>query len=251
MIPQRVIILLLTVLIAAGSGFTAEMDKPEIAGTRGSKHMIVPFVGYQTLTGEQTGFTYKYDYIDYIEFDTTHIEKSGDYEEDNNYPELGLMYRYSPYDFMFIEGMASVLLAKADEKYKLNFDIDYSQSSYVLAQKSDITNFGVGVGFNIPTGLSWLVPTLHLNGSYAMRTIEVKTRFEEQGLEEIATIKDAESFYIGRAGVDLSLWKNNNFLVEFSMYYSMLMPTDSDLDPFGGLGWRMAFFPLWRNSSAR
>lgn len=239
--------IILIVLIIAGSNLYAA-DKPEAAfelGSRDARHMVMPFVGYQNLEAEQVGFSYEYDWIDNLERDTTHIAQTGDFERTKGVPELGLIYRYRPMEMLSLECTFSLLLTKENIEHPISYEFrDYTPTSFVLAERSATKSFSAGVIFNIPTGISWMTPSVHLNGGYAWRNVNVKTRFTT----EEGSVKDTESMYSVRAGLDVTIWSAKNFLLETSVYYTTYLDTKGDVDPFGGLGWRVGVFPLWSSS---
>jgi len=221
---------------------TANADAGEFKDTRGAKHMIIPFIGYQTLDGEEVGYIYSDIFYDFLNDTLVDIEAAGSGERNVYVPELGITYRYMPADLLTAELSLSAIHDQDKLEYQIHYEVnEISEKSRISVQRKNTIFTSLSLIVNFRTNVNWLAPSIRLSGGYAWREISVKTH----GYRDHASVSDANEFYIVRGGIDLSIWSNNNFLIEGSLYYTQFIPTDSDVDPFGGIGWRIGVFPIW------
>jgi len=203
--------------------------------------MIIPFIGYQQMNGEKIGFEYHDDYFDYISGTTVEVSDNGSRELDINVPELGISYRYKPHKLFNGELTLSYIMDKEIVEYSAYFEV----FGYAVTQRLEVTRkntllTNASFIFNFPTKSDRWKPSLKLGGGYATRNITMSGQSQDKVI-----IPDAENMYVARGALEISFWKNKNFLIDGSIHYTMFIPTDSDLDSFNGIGWRVSIFPMW------
>ncbi|MBT3232431.1 MAG: hypothetical protein HN356_06400 [Calditrichaeota bacterium] len=216
----------------------------EITSPKQARHLIIPFIGYQTLDGEEVGYTYSTTYFERVgnSIDSFYVERNGSSERNVTIPELGISYRYMPLDLLHAE----LSLSTIHDKVHLEYPVRYEQQGYtvrrqVLVERKQTSLSTMSLILNIPDVWDWLRSSLKVSGGYAWRVIDYEAG---QGREAIG-VTDSKELYVARAGLDLSYWSGKNFLLETSISYSAFIPTSGENASFGGLGWRISVFPIW------
>lgn len=237
-------LLLIAALLFGASQTVAQDQDQDPPGVKGARHVVLPYVGYQMINGEQVGYNYSDLYYD---FDTETVatkDLSERNEVDESIPELGLTYRFVVTNLISAELALSTLENKDVHEYPVSYDASYyTQRSKVSVSKGNTTKLTGGAIVNVPCPIQWLAPAVRVNFGYAWRDVKATSPRPNETVGSI----DASDFYVLQGGVDLSIWSDKNMLIEGSMFYTLFMPTDSDLDSFGGIGWGMRVFPVWSN----
>lgn len=237
-------LLIIGVLLCASQSL-AQAPALVVPGVKGARHVILPYIGYQMINGEKVGYKYSDLYFDYVTNLLATKDTSYSSESDDSTPELGLSYRYLASDLVTVEVMLSVLENKTDLEYPVTYNASYyTQRSKVSISKGNTVKLAGGALFNLPSPIKWLSPTARLAVGYAWRDVNVKS---SRRTETVSTYAAAD-MYVIQGGVDVSVWSKENMLIEGSLFYTHYIPTDSDIDAFGGLGWGIRVFPIWSNS---
>jgi len=242
------ILVLLTVMLCAPPARSAE----EEVSSRNSRHLLLPMMGYQTMDSEQMEFSYQAVFnVHFGGLDTTfYADSSISRERSVDKPMFGLIYRFRlthqlDFDFTF-----AVIQDGESQSYTSVIDLwGYKQTEQMSVSRGN-TSFGaLDVGYNLPVPLKFLGLSVNGGVGYAWRRIKEnnnKTISDVGGTYTLTTShKDADSMYMLRGGASFSLWKQNEMIVIGSVFYTRFIPTVSDIDPFGGIGWRIMIFPVW------
>jgi len=218
--------------------------KSEITSPKQARHLFIPFVGYQTLDGEDVGFFYSTIYYERngSNIDSFYVDRSGSDERNVTSPEIGIAYRYMPMDMIFAE----VSLSTIHDKTNFEYPVRYEQQGYTVRRQVKIERKQTSIStvsliFNAPEFWDWLKLSLKVSGGYAWRQAEIKDVLDR----EIIGVTDSKEAYVARGGLDLSYWSGKNFLLETSLYYTSFIPTSGENANFGGLGWKVSVFPIW------
>ena len=204
--------------------------------------MLIPFIGYNVISGEDIGYTYDDIFYDIVEDTVANYSETLSRENNSRVPELGLTYRYVANDFVTAEMTLSTIEDKTSFEYLVRYDASYyTQRSTVAVSRSNTTKFVAGVTVNIPVGIDWIQSAVKVNGGYAWRDIKATS---DRRTETVGYL-DSKDMYIAQAGLDFGLWTQKNLIIEGTVYYTNYIPTDSEIDPFSSLGWGVRVFPLW------
>ena len=215
-----------------------------ITSPKQARHLIIPFIGYQALNGEEVGYFYSRDYLDPngASYDSVHVERSGSAERNVTSPELGIVYRYMPMDLIQAELSMSMIHDKTHFEYPVRYERrGYTERRQVNVERKQTVLSTMSLIVNVPDVWDWLKTSFKLTGGYAWREFVI----EEGWTQEISGVTDSKEMYVGRAGVDLSYWAGKSFLMETSIYYTAFIPTTGDNAIFGGVGWKVSVFPFW------
>ena len=251
---KRFSLFLLTLISAIVCILPAEA-RGEIISTRQAKHLLMPYLGYQALENEKMDFTYHAIFRYYFAgVDTTFfVDSTLNQERNIKAPMFGLMYSFRPNHMINLDVAAAMIHDGKSYNYQVEIPIfDYS-SVYDLYLIRGNTYFGcIDAGYNLPIPVKWFTMTLRGGGGYAWRKVKVRNDYESSDSQEddygliISIIqRNADALYVTRGGLDLTLWRKNQMIITGSLFYTYYTPTDSEIDPFGGIGWRMSFFPVW------
>lgn len=239
---------LLVLLAAAAPALATEGEL--MPGARNAQHVILPFVGYQYLNGEQRGVDWRFDYVTGgygLPDSILHFEASPRAERDIKTPVLGLMYRYRFHGDFQVEAAASLLQDRALFTYPVVTDyFGYQFSDSIKVQRRNTTTLTAAACYAFRTPYSWLSGALNFGGGRAWRSIEAS--WDDGGYSDAYrsfTLLDADQMWVLKGGVDLSFWSGDNLLLQGGLSYTNYFPVDSKLDPFGGIGWRFSVFPIW------
>ncbi len=236
------VILALT-LSFASSAFAADDENPNM---RQSRHVIMPFIGYQVLNGEQVGYEYESYVPQYLFFSDTTISASRKIERDSHSPVIGAAYRYNFMPPFFAELSLGVMLngetivhAGSYEiwTYPVRFNIGSSRSNTYVAAVS-----GAG-SFNLP--LKWLTADVHGGVGYAWREIKVNPSLEF--MKPDIELYDTAQMLRVNGGFNLNLWRGDIIAITGGLQYTHFIPLDTGIDSFGGMGWQFSLFPVWSN----
>lgn len=211
-------------------------------GARGARHMVIPFLGYNVISGENVGYTYEDMYYDIIADTIAFHNEAKTLEHKSRVPELGLTYRYIANDLLTAEVTLSTVEDKTNFDYLVRYDASYyTQRSTVTVSRTNTTKFVAGVTVNVPMGIDWIQSAVKLNGGYAWR--DIKATSERR--TEVVGFLDSEDMYIAQVGLDFGFWTKTNMIIEGTVYYTQYIPTDSEIDPYSSIGWGIRVFPLW------
>lgn len=226
-------------------------DDLDIGNSRLAKHTLLPIVGYQYLNGEQRGIDWDLSFrtdqgFGYAD-STFYYDGSFRGSEDLEPPTLGLLYRYRYDDKILFQGSAVVVQDRARFTYPLILEFfGFTQRDQIVIERSNTTWLNVGGGYEFKTPLSWITGLAQLDLGYAFREVKRdRAVSERQGSSLKVKILEDENMFTVRGGVDLTLWKNNNLLLQGGLSYAQFFPMESEADPFGGFGWRFSVFPVW------
>jgi hypothetical protein len=218
-------------------------------GAREAKHLILPVLGYQSLNGEQIGVDYT-AWIYLQLFDSTIVVNSSRRSErDARAPMFGLLYRYSPNRQYFGEVTIGVIHDKTTFGYKVEIPV-YNFTSVVntSVSRSNTTILNLDGGYRFQLPVKWVEPAARLGVGYAWRSVKFISPDDPSNTFQITSrIHDAANMLAARAGLDVTLWKESALVATGSLYYQQFYPSGVNTDPFGGFGWRMSFFPVWRD----
>ncbi len=233
----------LIILLLAQFAIAADADIP---GSNGARHMILPYVGYQTLDGEEIGYDYSYQYYDDIFNGFHNVDTSGTLERNTNAAVLGLLYRYTPSSLYYGEFSLYTIHDGKNLDHNIRYILDYGGFNYTQRTTVEVTRSHTKVAemnfaLTPPTSLNWLTIAIRIGGGYAWREIKHTSKFEN----EVVSIPDSDAMYVIKGGLNLTVWSKKNFIIEGSMFYSNFFDVDGNNDPFGGLGWRVSLFPIW------
>ena len=178
-------------------------------------------------------------------FDSTIISRTNISDErDFKAPTFGLIYRYKVIPELYGEASLSISHDGETEEHSALIEVRGPTYHRVTVSSSNTTIATLGAGYNLPIRIFHLNSAVWATGGYAWRDVKFRAQEAEEELVSGFAIK-ADAMYLGRVGIDGSLWKSDNMIIEMSFYYTQFMPTDSDIDSFGGFGWRASVFPIW------
>ncbi|MCF7811263.1 hypothetical protein K9N50_09790 [bacterium] len=228
-----------------------------IRGARYAPHLILPLLGYQSIDNEMSKFDYDIHFkivIENIDSLEMYRDSSETFERSRKSPMLGFTYRFRPNHSLNIDATFAMLHDAATFKYKASFPIfDYSTETYEMTIKRSNMLFGaLDLGYNIPLPMKWFGLSIIGGAGYAYRKIESEDIHQSGQIGNIYieadivnTNEQADGILFYRGGFDLSLWKSDNLIIQGSIFYTQYQPSDSEIDPFGGIGWKLCLFPIW------
>ena len=239
---KKLLLIGVILLIMVSHVGATEISDPNV---RDAQHLILPFIGYQMMNGEGIGYSFSTLIPNEFWGDTT-ISGSGTYTHDTKTPVMGITYRYRPIPNFYTELSIATLLDGRSFTYPARYSLrGFSQIVDITVSRSNMVFVGLDVVGTIPFPLQWFSVNGRMGGGYAWRDVNVKLDKRYAALASSVKSIDAKRMYLVRGGFDLSLWKSNLLMLQGSIYYSHFIPTDSDLDSFGGVGWQIAIFPIW------
>jgi len=249
------LLVLALLIISLNAGILKAEDEIDDVGSRQSRHLIMPMMGYQALNSENMSFTYNAAFHLHFSGIDTVFYTSGTYNRERNVnePVFGLVYRFRPSYQFNLDLSLGVIHDGGSQIYEAIIDLWGYKTVEKLSISRSNTTFGTAdIGYNLPIPIKFLGLSVSGGIGYAWREVKSKNdRYEEDNLGTYTLTTshlDAESIYLLRAGVDLSLWKSNQMVVMGSVFYTHFMPTDDAIDPFGGIGWKLMIFPIWSRS---
>jgi len=212
--------------------------------------MIVPFVGYQFISGDVTGVDYSVQVNDpsfpdqMFTFDSS-FKRERDYKS----PVVGFSYRYRLNDAFRIDGLAAILQDQFTVKYPAIFQVyQFTQSVPMTVVRTNTMLVGADLSYEFDTPLQWLTGAIRGGLGYGFR----ETHFDWPWLQRSgdyadAKIKifDATRLMTARFGADGLVWKSDNLLLQAGISYTRFFPLNGDGKSFGGIGWRVGVFPIW------
>ncbi len=226
------------------------LEADTVSGARDATQLLVPFVGYQFLNSEQRGVDYGL-VINDPNFPDTTFRFSGSFRETRSFkaPALGLAYRYRIAPRMYVEGMFSVLQDRASFKTPLLLNF-YAilRNTPITEERSNTTTLGADFLYGFDTPYPWLTGNVRAGFGWAWRTVKVDWLWQNQYndfVKSSVTTIDADQMWSARIGVDGTLWKVNNLLVQGGITFTEYFPVGKSAGSFGGIGWRVGFFPMW------
>lgn len=238
-------ITLTVLLLAANLLFAAESDTSQVLSPRRARHVLMPFIGVQTIDGEKVGFSYVNQFWDFSLRDTVYINVSETGQYSKTVPELGLIYRYMPTGVLGAELAISAIQDETELEYSYLIDIfgGYSLPDEIIVSRQSTVASSACLLLNLPVPVRWITSGIRIGGGYAWRNITTKTNL---GLTSSKPdyIEASETFML-KGGLDFGFWSSNNFLFQTSISYTRFFPQGDDLDVYDGFGWRVSFFPIW------
>jgi hypothetical protein len=254
----RKIFILFPIFIAVltlNTGVIQAQEEIEDVGSRQSRHLILPMMGYQAMNSENTNFSYNATlHVHFAGIDTV-FSANADYQRERSVdkPMFGLVYRFRPSDKLNYDFTFAVIQDGESQVYETVIDLWGNKQVEKLSVSRGNTTFGsVDVGYNLPLPVKFMGLAVSGGVGYAWRNIKSKNDrhvADASGTYLLTTKQlNAESMYLLRAGAELSLWKGNQMVVMGSIFYSQFIPTDDAIDPFGGMGWKLMIFPIWSRS---
>ncbi len=245
------IILIITAFLLIVSAEPAIAEDNNVTSRR-SRFLFLPLLGYQSMDGEQIGFNYNfYQEVSSFGMDTISTASGTENRERNvRVPMFGLMYRFRPNYQLNCDATLAIIHDGTSNKYRI--DILFFKRTTSLEVRISRGNTVLGMlelGYNIPlpgslmgVNMKWLGLSVSGGLGYALRSIKVHNDYQN-----VLTInhKNSESMLSMRFSGDLTLWRQDQLVIMGSLFYTRFIPSDSDIDPFGGVGWRMAVFPIW------
>ncbi|MBC8465987.1 hypothetical protein H8D57_03080, partial [bacterium] len=208
------ILISISILVFFSSESSAQAT--DVVNARTSQHLIMPFIGYQTLNGEKTGFNYSFGYIDYFETSIDTVDRIGEYERDIYTPELGIVYKYNPIDLLSLELSLSTVHDKVSIRYPIIFESrGFNNKEIISISRRNTMISSLTVLLNLPSPVKTMKPSIRFGGGYAFRDITMDNPgyYLDEKIEAI----DAKELYVYRAGIDLSIWSKSNFIIEGSL----------------------------------
>jgi len=245
------IILIITAFLLLVSVESAIAEDKNVTSRR-SRFLFLPFLGYQSMDGEQIGFNYDfYQEINFGGLDTIATASGVENSERNvRAPIFGLMYRFRPNYQLNCDATLAIIHDGTSNKHRIDIllfgfttplDVSISRGNTVLGM--------LELGYNIPLpgsligfNMKWLGLSVSGGLGYAFRSVKVHNAYQNY-----LTIdhKNSERMLSMRFNGDLTLWRQDQLVIMGSLFYTQFIPSDSDIDPFGGIGWRIAVFPIW------
>ncbi len=250
------ILLSLAIVIIFGIsniGFAEDLDSITMTN---AKHILMPFVGYQTMNGEQSGYTLSLHIPGSAQtlFQDIDVNQSKTFEKDQKFSVIGGIYRYRIHSLFYTDLSFGMILNKKTVAYPITFQILNQSSRFdIPVSRSNTLYSGLDLVSKMPYTLKLLGTVLNANarfgGGLSWRSIKNTGRNAYQGLDGTylnLEINDAEQLPYFRGGVDFSLFRSEMLVLNVTVLYTQYMPMESDGDPFGGIGWQFSLFPMWR-----
>jgi hypothetical protein len=238
---------LIALLLAATPALASDNDT--IPGAREARHLIIPFIGYQVLNGEQRGVDYMLAFVLPSPDTTLNYNGSSRGQNDIKAPVLGLAYRYMLNQRWHLEGTISFIEDHTERTYPVILEVyGYLQNRNIRVQQGNTTALTADVCYVFDTPYKSITAAGRIGAGWAWRSV---TALWEQPLTGVTGVKqslkafDPERLWSVRAGVDLVLWSETNLLIQGGVSYTQFIPINSDAKSFGGVGWRFSFFPIW------
>jgi len=220
--------------------------------SRNSRHLLMPLLGYQAMDSEQMSFFYNVNlHVHFGGIDTTFYADSSYIQERSvDKPMFGLIYRFRPSHQLNCDFTFAVIHDGESQSYKSVVDLwGFKRTEEMTVSRGNTAFCAADIGYNLPMPVKFLGLSVSGGVGYAWRSVKSdndKLLSDATGIYTLTTSNvDAESMYMFRIGADMSLWKQNQLIIMGSLFYTQFVPTDSDIDPFGGIGWRMMIFPIW------
>lgn len=238
-------IILLSTLPAFGA------DDLDIGNPRLAKHTLLPIVGYQYLNGQQRGVDWDMTFRTYQQdgFADSTFYYNGKFrgEDDLEPPVLGLLYRYRFDEMIVLQASAVVIQDRARFVYPLTLDFfGFTRRDEIVVERGNTSWLNIGAAYDFKTPLTWITGLAQVDVGFATRNIQRHNAIAEgQGADIKVTILEDENMFTVRGGLDFTLWKNDNLILQGGLNYSQFFPIETEVDPFGGLGWRFSVFPVW------
>jgi hypothetical protein len=241
--------------LTLNTGVVRAQEEIEDVGSRQSRHLILPMMGYQAMNSEKTNFSYNAMLHVHFAGTDTVFYANGDYQHERNVdkPMFGLVYRFRPNYRLNCDLTLAMIHDGESQVYETVIDLwGYKQVEQLIVTRGNTTFGSVDVGYNLPLPVKFLGLAVSGGVGYAWRNIKSKNDrhvADASGTYLLTTKQlNAESMYLLHAGAELSLWKGNQMVVMGSIFYAQFIPTDDAIDPFGGMGWKLMIFPIWSRS---
>jgi hypothetical protein len=244
-------------IVILALSFLGNPDTSSAEGARNARHVFLPFIGYQTMTGEQVGVDYTAG-VGIVTLDTVIYAKAT--HSGTRYkraPMFGVLYRYIPNERYYGEAMLAVIHDKSSRSYPFEVPLyNFVVRSRFGVERSNTTIGTLEFVNNLHSPANWL--GLGVRGGVGMSLRRTRVTPPAAAGNEItvnARVRDAERMYIGRLGLDFTIWNGAQLVATGSVFYTRFIPVGGDTDPiipgpadpdpFGGMGWRLSFFPIW------
>ncbi|MFC2150259.1 hypothetical protein ACFLQV_02025 [Calditrichota bacterium] len=242
--PLLVTLLFLPTMVQA-QDMSNEMQS---LGARNSRHIFIPFLGYVGMNGEDLSSTMTITYLgSRVGVDTNTVTSTSTLlsERDVNAPFLGVLYRFRVTHQLHMEASYAIAHDRMNREHRSKVEIVGFPFYHKISVIRTNTNMATaGAGILLPVWKNVIAGGATISGGYAWR--DVKVEIAEEDIELVqASAFDADAMYVIKGGVKGSIWRGNQFLIEMAVDYTHFVPTDSDIDAFGGISWRASVFPIW------
>lgn len=256
---KRLLIVPILIALVIGSGAQpAVAAKDKVPTTRGARILFLPLFGYQNMNDEQIIVAYHGFYklvMQNIDSVSAVYDSSEVRERSVRAPMFGLVIRFRPNSLINVDATCAIIQDRFSYVYEALIPIlDYSTQVLPMSVTRKNTIFGaIDLGFNVPLkDMKLLGLTLNVGAGYAYRSIEAEDYYLRQSYANIETLfdfknknKNADRMLLYRGGVDISFWFRNNLKILWSIFYTQYHPLEKEIDPFGGIGWKICLFPIW------
>lgn len=213
---------------------------------RDSRHMLIPFVGFQYLNDLQAGYRFQTFYTEIGDTTVHYVNKSFQETRDDKGSVLGIIYRYNFHPKVSLEASLASVHNGGGETFLVRYDAVYDFGTFVQRTKVNVTRDNLIYGslesaVALPVQLKWLSVGVRLGTGYAVRDVKFTPT---RPFDEVGGLEPTDMLLM-RGGIEFTAWRGKNFICQGSLIYTTFQPTDSQYESFGGLGWSLAVFPFW------
>lgn len=225
--------------------------KSEVPSIRSARHILIPFVGYQTYKGEKLSAGFSLIQRSRIFPDTTFVwSHRFEGEQDVSTPALGLSYAYRANAIWGLEAAVGAWHNRKTFRYSTMLEVFNFSQRFEMSVSHSHTAFVELLGsYQLPFSLPWLSLTLKGGGGYAWRSVTTTQGGESFQAGTFTRIDyftdDARKFYLALIRTDATVWRGDLLLLRLSLHYTHLIPSGDSGSAFGGFGWQVALFPMW------
>lgn len=244
---MRTFIILLAAAIPA---FAA--NNPDLGNSKQARHTLLPIVGYQYLNGEQRGIDWNLDFHtgENSGFPDSVFHYSGSYRDEDDFspPALGLLYRFRYNERLLFQASGVVLQDRKNFSYPMFYQFfGFTARTRIEVERRNTSWLNCGAAYEFNTPLKWLTGLAQIDLGYAFRDIiRQRNDLENDNSSSfnVKIVEDDKMFSL-RGGVDMTIWRQENLILQLGVSYAQFFPIENDVDSFGGFGWRFSVFPVW------
>lgn len=248
---RTIIIFIVGLLFISLRSSYAQKKRVEVPKARNARHIVMPFLGYQTYSGEELSASFDLTQTSRF-FPGTIFSWRREFtgQQDIRTPAVGLLYRYRLLPNWGIEATAGVLHSKKTFLYSTNLNVfDFTQR-FTMTVAHGNTTFGTVYGCYLPPEPApWISLSFKGGGGFAWRSITTSQGGESFQAGTYTRIvystDDAKQMALATLGIDATLWGGEVLLMKIGVHYVQFFPVGSKGSPFGGIGWSVGFFPMW------
>ncbi len=223
----------------------------QIPSAKEARHILMPFIGYQILNGEEVGVEYTLTQTSSFFPDTVftwsqHITG----ERNAKAPVLGFSYRFKITPQYGCEAIAGVIHDQITLNYPSALEVyGFTQRWDVKVTRKNTSFLTVGGFLMLPNLVNWLDISTKVSIGYAHRSISTN-----RGGTTIASgtvthttfgFDDAKNLFVWNIGADFTLWRSDLLLLRGGLMWNQYEPIGADVKSFGGIGWQVNLFPFW------